>query len=92
MKAVHEQKLNQYIEESEIRHRMEMFESEERKKEQLAKLVGSHQQAFKEICNYYNDITLNNLALISTIKEQMEVLRDRSDKTEKNMAMVDTNP
>lgn len=67
---------------------MEMFELEERKKEQLYKLVGSHKQAFKEIRNYYNDITLNNLALISTIKEQMEVLRDRSDKTEKNMAAV----
>lgn len=88
MKALQEQKFQQYVEESEIRHGMEMFEMEERKKEQLSKLVASHQQAFKEIRNYYNDITLNNLALISTIKEQMEVLRDRSEKTEKNMAMV----
>lgn len=88
MSNLHEQKLQEYVEESEIRHRMEMFEIEERKKDQLSKIIGSHQQAFKELRNYYNDITLNNLALISTIKEQMEELRDRSEKTEKNMAMV----
>lgn len=88
MKTRHEQKFEEYVDESEIRHRMEMFEMEERKKEQLSKLIGSHQQAFKEIRNYYNDITLNNLALISTLKEQLEELRDRTEKTEKNMAMV----
>lgn len=90
MSNLHEQKLQEYVEESEIRHRMEMFEIEERKKDQLSKIIASHQQAFKELRNYYNDITLNNLALISTIKEQMEELRDKSEKTEKNMAMVCT--
>lgn len=91
MQAMHEAKIQEYVEESEIRHRMEMFEMEERKKEQNCKLVAAHQQAFKELRNYYNDITLNNLALISTIKEQLEILRDRSEKTEKNMALVNLN-
>lgn len=88
MKRLHEQKLQEYIEESEIRHRMEMAEVEERKSEQIAKLLAQHEKAFKEIRNYYNELTLNNLALISTLKEQMEELRDHADKSEKNMSVV----
>lgn len=88
MSLLHEQQLNEYIVESEIKHRMEMFEVEERKSMQITKLVESHEKAFKEIRNYYNDITLNNLALISTLKEQMEELREQSEKNEKQMAEV----
>lgn len=88
MKRLHEQKLQEYIEESEIRHRMEMAEVEERKSEQIDKLLAHHDKAFKEIRNYYNELTLNNLALISTLKEQMEELRDQTEKTKKSMAVV----
>lgn len=88
MTRLHEQKLQEYIEESEIKNKMEMFEVEERKSSQIARLIESHDNSFKEIRNYYNDITLNNLALISTLKEQMEELREHSDKTEKLMAEV----
>ncbi len=28
--------------------------------------------------NYYNDITLNNLAMISTLKEEIKVRRERN--------------
>lgn len=70
---------------------MEIFEVEERKSSQIARLIESHDNSFKEIRNYYNDITLNNLALISTLKEQMEELREHSDKTEKLMAEVSHN-
>lgn len=88
MTQLHEQKLSEYIEEAEIKHRMEMFEVEERKSTQITKLIDSHEKAFKEMRNYYNDVTLNNLALISTLKEQMEELREQSEKNEKQMAEV----
>lgn len=60
------------------KHTMEMSEVEERKNGQIANLIGDHNQAFTEIKNYYNDITLNNLALISTMKvtyQQFLILR-----------------
>lgn len=47
---------------------MEMFEVEERKNAQITELTKSHEKAFNEMRNYYNDITLNNLALISSLK------------------------
>lgn len=47
---------------------MELTEIEERKNKQVAELIKNHENAFSEIKNYYNDITLNNLALISSLK------------------------
>lgn len=39
----------------------------------MCKLTPSAQQAFGDIKNYYNDITLNNLALIDSLQEQLQV-------------------
>lgn len=47
---------------------MEMSEVEERKNNQINELTQHHERAFNELKNYYNDITLNNLALISSLK------------------------
>lgn len=88
MIALHERKLDQYIEESEIKHRMEMDEVEERKNDQIFKLIEAHEIAFNEMKNYYNDITLNNLALISSLKEQMEELRKSSERNERIVNVV----
>lgn len=88
MTRLHEQKLQEYIQKAESVHEMEMFEVEERKGSQIAKLIESHEKSFKEMRNYYNDITLNNLSLISTLKDQMEDLRQHSEKNEKQMAEV----
>lgn len=38
---------------------------------QIAALMRNHDKAFSDIKNYYNDITLNNLSLIDTLKEQV---------------------
>ena len=37
----------------------------------------NHEKAFSEIKHYYNDITLNNLALINSLKEQVEEMRKK---------------
>lgn len=47
---------------------MEMSEVEERKNTQITELTRNHERWFNEMKNYYNDITLNNLALISSLK------------------------
>lgn len=50
-----------------------MSEVEERKNTQITELTKNHEKAFNEMRNYYNDITLNNLALISSLKVNIHV-------------------
>ncbi|KAJ8941128.1 hypothetical protein NQ318_004247 [Aromia moschata] len=68
------------------KHNMEIAEVEERKNTQIAELTDHHAKAFNEMKNYYNDITLNNLALISSLKDQMEVLRKQNQRMAKQVA------
>ncbi len=54
--------------ELDLRRKTEIHEVEERKNSQINTLMKNHEKAFSDIKNYYNDITLNNLALINTLK------------------------
>lgn len=47
---------------------MEVSEVEERKNSHINELNNNHEKAFTDMKNYYNDITLNNLALIGSLK------------------------
>lgn len=64
----YEKKLRQLREELDIRRKTEIHEIEERKNQQINTLMRNHEKAFSDIKNYYNDITLNNLSLINTLK------------------------
>lgn len=64
----YEKKLRQLREELEIRRKTDIHEIEERKNAQINTLMRNHEKAFSDIKNYYNDITLNNLSLINTLK------------------------
>lgn len=88
MTKLFEQRLQSYKEEAEVRHEMEQSEVEERKNGQISELIQTNENAYKEMKGYYNDITLNNLALINSMKEQMEELRIQSDKDLKSHAEV----
>ncbi|XP_062542046.1 dynein regulatory complex subunit 4 isoform X2 [Armigeres subalbatus] len=88
MTKLFEQRLQSYKEEAEVRHEMELSEVEERKNGQISELIQTNENAYKEMKGYYNDITLNNLALINSMKEQMEELRIQSDKDLKNHSEV----
>ena len=61
--------------ELELRRKTEILEIEERKNFQISTLMRNHEKAFSDIKNYYNDITLNNLALINNLKDQVMVVR-----------------
>lgn len=91
MASLHDRRLQSYIDSSEIRHRMEMSEVEERKNNQIRQLIDAHEKAFGEMKSYYNDITINNLALISSIKEQMEEMRKQTERNEKALAEKDAS-
>lgn len=52
----------------ELRKRTELQEVEERKNFHIETLMKKHEKAFSDMKGYYNDITLNNLALINTLR------------------------
>ncbi|XP_053304482.1 dynein regulatory complex subunit 4 [Spea bombifrons] len=82
----YEKKMNILRDELELRRKTEIHEIEERKNGQINTLMKNHEKAFSDIKNYYNDITLNNLALINSLKEQMEEMRKKEDRLGKEMA------
>ncbi len=64
----YEKKLKVIRDELVLKRKNEIHEIEERKNGQINALMKNHHKAFTEIKNYYNDITLNNLALINSLK------------------------
>lgn len=70
----YEQKLTSQYESLILKHRLEITEVEERKNAQIADLIKNHENAFTEMKNYYNDITLNNLSLIKSMKVNLIVI------------------
>ena len=68
----YERKMEMLREDLELRRKNEIKEIEERKNKQIHTLMRNHEKAFGDIKNYYNDITLNNMALIKQLKDQVE--------------------
>jgi len=64
----YERKMRALRDELDLRRKTELHEVEERKNAQINTLMRNHEKAFSDIKNYYNDVTLNNLALINTLK------------------------
>ncbi|XP_012578295.1 PREDICTED: growth arrest-specific protein 8 [Condylura cristata] len=88
IEAKYDKKMKTLRDELDLRRKTEIHEVEERKNGQINTLMQRHEEAFTDIKNYYNDITLNNLALINSLKEQMEDMRKKEDRLEKEMAEV----
>jgi hypothetical protein len=57
-------RVNNLRQDLQLRLKSEVSETEERKNAQIEQMKRKHEKAFNEIKNYYNDITLNNLAMI----------------------------
>ncbi|XP_064640106.1 dynein regulatory complex subunit 4-like [Lineus longissimus] len=88
IEAKYEKKMRTLRDELDLRRKTEIHEIEERKNGQINTLMKNHEKAFSDIKNYYNDITLNNLSLINTLKEQVEEMKKKEERMEKQMAEV----
>ncbi|XP_069757328.1 dynein regulatory complex subunit 4 [Narcine bancroftii] len=86
IEAKYQKKMDVLREEMELKRKTEIHEIEERKNSQINALMKNHEKAFSDIKNYYNDITLNNLALINSLKEQVEVMKSKGERMENEMA------
>ena len=60
-----------------IRLKTEVSETEERKNRQIDSVKRKNEKALTDMKNYYNDITLNNLAMISTLKEEIKTKEEK---------------
>ena len=86
LEAKYERKMDLLRDDLELQRKAEIHEIEERKNGQINTLMLNHDKAFGDIKNYYNDITLNNLALINSLKEQVETLKKAEERNAKVMA------
>lgn len=81
----YEEKFSSQHESMHLQKQMEITEVEERKNIQISSLIKNHEKAFAEMKIYYNDITLNNLSLIQSLKEQVEVMKINEERMEKQV-------
>eukprot|EP00127_Corallochytrium_limacisporum_P005200 Clim_evm17s201 gene=Clim_evmTU17s201 len=84
----YDRKMRSLRDDLELRRKNEMHEIEERKNQQMNALMKNHEKAFGDIKNYYNDITLNNLALINSLKESMEEMKRKEERKDKLMVEI----
>lgn len=61
----------------ELKLKVEIHEIEERKNLHINELMKNHDQAYKDLKQFYNQITANNLDLIKAQKEQMKEISNR---------------
>lgn len=71
---------------------MTIVEVEERKNMHIQTIVSNHKEKYKTMQNYYNDVTINNLAVVSSMKEQILSQYARFNKlSEKSHALAIEN-
>ncbi|XP_066875625.1 dynein regulatory complex subunit 4 isoform X3 [Kogia breviceps] len=90
IEAKYDKKVRMLRDELDLRRKTEIHEVEERKNSQISMLVQRHEEAFTDIRDYYNEITSNNLDLISSLKEQVQDMRKREEHLEKEMTEMST--
>jgi len=81
-------KLVQLRKDLELRRKVEIHEIEERKNLHINDLMQSHQKAFKQIKNYYNAITKDNLNLIKELKNEVASMKAKTETTKKKMVTI----
>ena len=70
--ATYEQKLRDLEAELNLRMKVEIHEIEERKNQHINDLMINHENAFREMKQYYNDITKENLDIIKQLQEKFQ--------------------
>uniref|UniRef100_UPI00358FDB3C dynein regulatory complex subunit 4 isoform X1 n=2 Tax=Myxine glutinosa TaxID=7769 RepID=UPI00358FDB3C len=81
----YKRKMHQLQEEFELRRKTDLHELEESKNRQINSLVKCHEKSFSDMKNYYNDITVNNLSVINTLKEQCQKSKKHEERMEREI-------
>lgn len=81
----HERRSRVLREQLEAQRKADIQRIEQRKDSHIDELMKTHEKAFAEIKNYYNDITHNNLDLIKSLKEEVSEMKKKESADEKLM-------
>lgn len=73
----YEEKLSDLNDELDLRMKVEIHEIEERKNQHINELLKNHEEAFREMKDYYNDITRENLELIRMHREKLVDIKNQ---------------
>lgn len=71
----YEKKCTDLRDQLELRMKVEIHEIEERKNQHINELMINHETAFREMKEYYNDITRENIELIKVHKEKLKDIK-----------------
>jgi len=82
----YELKLRRLHDELELRMKVEIHEIEERKNQHINDLMLNHEAAYREMKEYYNDITRQNLELIKQHQERFIDLKAQTAANEQTVA------
>ena len=80
-----EDRIDELKKDLELQRKVEVHEIEERKNLHINDLVRNHELAFKQIRDYYNAITRDNLKLIKDLKHEVVTMKEKAESTHKNM-------
>ena len=62
--------------------KVELHEIEERKNDHINDLMHNHESAFREMKQYYNDITKENLDIIKQLQEKYQDVKTQISNSE----------
>jgi len=68
-----------------LRRKAHIHEIEERKNQHINDLMENHERAFRQMKDYYNDITNDNIKLIKSLKQQVSEMKKRQIANQKLM-------
>lgn len=91
LKEIHlkyEQRIRTLREEMDFERREELRQIEKRKEQHVAELREVHERTFKEMKDYYSEITSNNLEMIRTLKDEVYARKRTEAHNEKAMYEV----
>mmetsp|Transcript_19438 Transcript_19438/g.30849 ORF Transcript_19438/g.30849 Transcript_19438/m.30849 type:complete len:471 (+) Transcript_19438:55-1467(+) len=86
LKKKYDRRLQQLIEDLELRRKIEIHEIEERKNGHINQLIENHEKSFNGMRAYYNSLTKDNLGLIKSLKDELTSLKTRQEQHEKTIA------
>ncbi|OON13579.1 hypothetical protein X801_10647 [Opisthorchis viverrini] len=69
--------MNMLREQIDTQRRVEVHMTEEHKNKHIQTLEANHERAFANMKAYYNDITLGNISVIKTLRENIDELRSQ---------------
>lgn len=84
----YEKRLQTLRNDLELRRKMEIHEIEERKNGHINDLLVNHEKAFTLMRQYYNSITRDNLTLIKSLEDEIELLKVKHEQNEKALEEI----